>query len=87
MQKELQCPNIIKCYNSNMGRIDKNDMLVHLYQTPIKSRQWYIRLFANAINLCVVNSCLIYKHDCYVVKEKKKGLKKFRLVISENFRN
>ena len=71
---EVNCPNIIMCYNSNIDGIDKNDM--HLYQTPMKSKWWYLLLFAYVIDLYVVNSWLIYKHDCYALKYKKIGSQK-----------
>ncbi|KAA0186615.1 hypothetical protein HAZT_HAZT011182, partial [Hyalella azteca] len=34
-KEQLQCPNVIKSYNANMAGIDKSDMLLHLYRTPL----------------------------------------------------
>uniref|UniRef100_A0A672GUR1 PiggyBac transposable element-derived protein domain-containing protein n=1 Tax=Salarias fasciatus TaxID=181472 RepID=A0A672GUR1_SALFA len=44
-KEEVSCPAVIKSYNSSMGGIDKSDMLVHLYRSPMKSKRWYMRLF------------------------------------------
>ncbi|KAJ8402192.1 hypothetical protein AAFF_G00370570 [Aldrovandia affinis] len=52
MKKEqVSCPAVIKSYNANMGGIDKSDMLVHIYRTPLKSKRWCMRLFAYAIDV------------------------------------
>ncbi len=45
------CPAVIKSYNANMGGIDKSDMLVHLYRTPMKSKRWYMWMVAYAIDV------------------------------------
>ena len=39
-KEDVPCPQVIKSYNANMGGIDKSDMLVHLYRTPMKSMIW-----------------------------------------------
>ncbi|XP_070814262.1 piggyBac transposable element-derived protein 3-like [Chaetodon trifascialis] len=62
-KEEVSCPTAIKSYNSNMGGIDKSDMLVHLYRSPMKSKRWYMRLFAYAIDVSLTNAWVIYKQD------------------------
>ena len=49
-KEDVCCPAVIKSYNVNMGGIDKSDMLVHLYHTPMNSKRWYMRMFAYAID-------------------------------------
>ena len=61
---EVCCPAVIKRYNANMGGIDKSDMLVHLYHTPMKSKRWYMRMFPYVIDISLTNAWLIYKRDC-----------------------
>uniref|UniRef100_A0A672GPT1 PiggyBac transposable element-derived protein domain-containing protein n=1 Tax=Salarias fasciatus TaxID=181472 RepID=A0A672GPT1_SALFA len=63
-KEEVSCPAVIKSYNSSMGGIDKSDMLVHLYRSPMKSKRWYMRLFAYAIDVSLTNAWVIYKRDC-----------------------
>ena len=80
-KEEVDCPNVIKSYNSSMGGIDKSDMLVHLYRTPMKSKRWYMRLFAYALDLCVVNAWLTYRRDCKELGETGFPLKDFRVQL------
>ena len=81
-KEEVLCPKVIKSYNANMGGIDKSDMLVHLYRTPMKSKRWYMRLFAYCLDLSVCNAWLLYKRDCKSVGETKSlPLKEFRLEV------
>ena len=79
---EVDCPVVVAEYNAHMGGIDKSDMLVHLYRTPMKSKRWYLRLFGYIIDVCVVNAWLLYKRDSMALKESYMPLKNFRLQIS-----
>ncbi|XP_069951304.1 piggyBac transposable element-derived protein 3 isoform X3 [Cherax quadricarinatus] len=83
----FECPGIIKNYNAHMGGIDKSNMLVHLYKTPMKSKRWYMRLFAYVLDLAVVNAWLLYCRDCRSLKMQCKPLKVFRLDISVTARS
>ncbi|KAK1894873.1 PiggyBac transposable element-derived protein 3, partial [Dissostichus eleginoides] len=38
-KEPVSFPAVIQTYNANMGGIDKSDMLVHLYRTPMKSKR------------------------------------------------
>ncbi|KAK3891500.1 hypothetical protein Pcinc_004590 [Petrolisthes cinctipes] len=76
-KEDVDCPNLINCYNANMGGIGKSDMLVHLYRTPMKSKRWYMRLFAYCVDLCMTNAWLCYRRDCQSLGEKGMCLKKF----------
>nr|XP_020502569.1 piggyBac transposable element-derived protein 3-like [Labrus bergylta] len=53
-KEPVSCPAVIRSYNANMGGIDKSDMLVHLYRTPMKSKRWYLRLFAYVIDVSIL---------------------------------
>ena len=75
----ISCPSVILSYNAHMGGIDKSDMLVSLYKTPMKSKRWYLRLFAYCIDVALVNAWLLYRRDCGSLKEKWMPLKQFRL--------
>lgn len=41
----VTCPSLIAVNNQHMRGIDLSDMLIHMYKTPVKSRQWYFPLF------------------------------------------
>ncbi|XP_064088812.1 piggyBac transposable element-derived protein 3-like, partial [Macrobrachium nipponense] len=77
----VQCPNVINKYNSHMGGIDKNDMLVHLYKTPFKAKWYYMRQFAYILDLIICNAWILYKGDCLALQCKPMPLKEFRLEI------
>ncbi|KAK5909525.1 hypothetical protein CesoFtcFv8_003448 [Champsocephalus esox] len=63
-KEPVSCPAVIRTYNANMGGIDKSDMLVHLYRTPMKSKRWYMRMFAYAIDVSLTNAWIMYRRDC-----------------------
>lgn len=81
-KKEVRCPQVIKQYNSSIGGIDKSDMLIHLYKTPLRSRRWYLRLYGYVVDVCLVNAWLLYKRDCNALNEDAMPLKKFRLELA-----
>lgn len=37
---EVQCPDVIRCYNKQMGGVNLLDCLTVLYKDKIKSRCW-----------------------------------------------
>ncbi|KAJ8372579.1 hypothetical protein AAFF_G00281230 [Aldrovandia affinis] len=80
-KEQVSCPAVIKSYNANMGGIDKSDMLVHLYRTPLKSKRWYMRLFAYAIDVSLTNAWLIYRRDCKALAVDGLPLKHFRIQV------
>ncbi|KAK3885606.1 hypothetical protein Pcinc_010197 [Petrolisthes cinctipes] len=87
-KEEVDCPSVIKSYNANMGGIDKSDMLVHLYKTPMKSKRWYMRFFAYCLDLCVCNAWLCYRRDYRGLGETGGlTLKNFRLQIYKSLSN
>ena len=80
--EEVQCPAVVKSYNANIGGIDKSDMLVHLHHTPMKSKRWYLRLFAYAIDISLINAWIIYRRDCKALQaEDGLPLKQFRIQV------
>ena len=79
---DVPCPDVIRQYNGKMGGIDKNDMLTHLYKTPLRSRRWPLKIFGYCIDVCIANAWLCYKRDVTKLNEKPMSLKMFRLHIS-----
>lgn len=57
---DVECPQIVKDYNKHMGGVDLADMLISLYRTPLKTRRWYLGIFAQLIDICVNNGWLLY---------------------------
>lgn len=61
MYVPVERPEIIRCYNSSMGGVDKHDMLVSLFRTFIKSRKWTLKMVTHCIDMACSNSWLEYK--------------------------
>ncbi|XP_068424540.1 piggyBac transposable element-derived protein 1-like isoform X2 [Clinocottus analis] len=78
---EPSCPAVIRSYDANMRGLDKRDMLVHRYSTPMKSRRWYMRLFAYCIDVSLTNAWLMYRRDCKALGVKSQSLKGFRFSV------
>ncbi|KAH9635158.1 hypothetical protein HF086_009498 [Spodoptera exigua] len=77
---DVDCPKIVKNYNKNMGGVDLADMLISLYKIPLKTRRWYLSIFAQLIDISINNAWLLYRQN----KNKEKSLKEFRLDIFES---
>lgn len=78
-QEEVVCPKLVKNYNSYMGFVDKMDMLKSLYEIDRKSVKWWHRIFWHFLDLCVVNSFIIFYER---VGAKSLALKSFRLAVA-----
>ncbi|XP_024858094.1 uncharacterized protein LOC108249818 isoform X2 [Kryptolebias marmoratus] len=80
----VPCPSLVPAYREHMRGPDLSDMLVHLYRTPARSSRWYIPLFGYILDLCIVNSWLVYKRDCVLLNQKPMSLKRFRLAVAHS---
>lgn len=61
---DVDCPSAVTVYNQFMGGVDLVDSLVALYRTTIRSKKWYHKIYFHLMDLCVVNSWLLYRRDC-----------------------
>ena len=55
-KKEIDCPQLVLCYNKGMGGVDLADMLIALYRIPSKTRRWYIKIFWHLVDIAKVNA-------------------------------
>jgi hypothetical protein len=55
---DVQCPQIVRQYNKHMGGVDLADMLIALYKTPLKTRRWYMGIFAQLLDIHMCQQCL-----------------------------
>jgi len=78
----VSCPAVVRRYNANMAGIDKSDALLRLYSTPMKSRRWYMVLFAFCIDVSLTNAWLLCRRDCKALSVNGPSLKEFRLAVS-----
>lgn len=59
----VEMPEVIHWYNSNMGGVDKLDQMISYYRTFIKSKKWTLRMICHGLDLAIVNSWLEYRMD------------------------
>lgn len=59
----VPAPRVIFEYNSHMGGVDLANMFIELYRTPLKSRRYYLKLFAQLLDICVNNAWLMSRRD------------------------
>jgi len=60
---EIEQPEVIQLYNTNMGGVDKHDQMVSYYRTFLKSKKWTLRALFHVFDMTVVNCWLEYKQD------------------------
>lgn len=54
-------PAIVMEYNSGMGGIDLQDMLVELYRIDFRVKRYYLRILFHLLDMSVVNAWLLYR--------------------------
>ena len=60
-KKSTPCPSMIVDYNQNMGGVDLMDQyLSYYYLTTKRSLKWWKKVFWRLIDICVLNSWVIY---------------------------
>jgi len=64
----VSCPAIIPLYNKFMGGVDKHDQRRSYYSSDRRAVKWWHRYFWYLIDVCVVNSYILYKY-----KSEKEG--------------
>jgi hypothetical protein len=80
-----------------MGGVDLNDMMVENGRLPVRSKRWYTSLIGYMIDLCLVNSWLLYSRhaaslsDQNLPEENKQQKpvatsKEFRICVSKSLR-
>nr|CAH7726963.1 unnamed protein product [Callosobruchus chinensis] len=59
--KNVECPQTILKYNEYMGGVDLLDSMLGYYRIKIRSKKWYLRIFFHLLDMCVVNSWLLWR--------------------------
>lgn len=57
----IDCPNIVKEYNSCMGGVDLLDSFIGRNKIKIRSKKWYMRMFYHLLDVTITNSWILYK--------------------------
>lgn len=76
---EVACPNVVMEYNTHMGGVDLAGMLVALYRIELKTRRWYLQIFAQMIDISLNNAWLLKRRELCLkdIKDKNMTLKEF----------
>jgi hypothetical protein len=82
-KKEIlkQIPASIYQYNIYAKGVDKNNQLVSYHLANRKTIKWYKKVFFYFIEISLVNSFLIYKHNC---SDLKMSLLEYKIEIIKN---
>ena len=54
-------PNLIKCYNANMGGVDRLDQNIGTYRISMRSKKWWWPVFAFLPDVAINNDWLLYR--------------------------
>jgi DNA excision repair protein ERCC-6 len=54
-------PHLISKYNKNMGGVNRMDQNIGAYRISIRSRKWWLPLFAYLLDVAMQNAWLIYR--------------------------
>lgn len=58
---EIPQPRVIKNYNGSIGGVDHHDWLAGKYESTIRGKKWYFRLFTRLLDMSIVNTWILYR--------------------------
>ena len=63
LKKNVQItqPHLVKCYNENMGGVDRSDQNISLYRVSMRGKKWYFPLIAHCIDLAEQNAWQLHR--------------------------
>lgn len=63
-KRPIPCPTIIDDYNQYMGGVDLTDQNLSYYSmTNRKTLKWWKKVFWRFIDICIINSWIIFRHN------------------------
>lgn len=77
----VDCPNIVKEYNSNMGGVDLLDSMIGRGKIKIRSKKWYMRIYYHLLDITITNAWILYKKVNF-----HRGVEKKRMMTLGDFR-
>ncbi|XP_037037947.1 piggyBac transposable element-derived protein 2-like [Bradysia coprophila] len=57
----VDCPSIVKQYNSYMGGVDYLDSMIGRNKIKMRSKKWYMRIYYHLLDLTTTNAWILYK--------------------------
>lgn len=77
----IDCPSIVKQYNSYMGGVDFLDSMIGRNKIKIRSKKWYMRIYYHLLDLTITNAWILYKRVNF-----HRGIEKKHLLTLADFR-
>lgn len=62
--EEVVKPLVVHSYNSNMGAVDRLDMVVSASKLAVKTLKWWKKVFFHILTLIISNAYVLYKENC-----------------------
>lgn len=81
--KDITSPQSVDVYNQHMGGVDLLDSMLGYYRIHLRSRQWYKRIFFHMVDMCLVNTWLLWRR---INSNQYMTLFDFKLTVSEHLR-
>lgn len=79
----IRKPTMVIDYNSNIGLVDKSDMMLSSTECARKTTKWYKKMFFHVLDLMMYNAYVMYKSKFQF----KCGLSSFKLAVLEELFN
>ena len=54
-------PNLITCYNANIGGVDRLDQNIGTFRISMRSKKWWWPVFASLPDVAINNAWLLYR--------------------------
>ena len=78
----IDISNIVHLYNKHIGKVDFHDQMMAYNKMAFRPRKYYLRLMFHMIDMCVINSWLLYRLSLdriNVKRHRQNSLSKFKL--------
>ena len=60
-KRSVPCPEMVTDYNQHMGGVDLSDQHLSYYSlTTRRTLKWWKKVFWRLVDICIVNSWIIY---------------------------
>ena len=86
-RKNVDCLQIVKAYNENMGGVDLANVFLALYLISVKTKRWFIKVFWYLVDIAKVNDWILYKRhrvQLSIPQKEKKTLLDFSCELAES---
>lgn len=83
-QPAIPKPQVVLDYTKHMGAVDRSDHFISSYQFLRKTKKWYRKMFFWLLEVAIVNSYILYKHQQTQYQNKPLSHADFRYSLIDN---